>query len=117
MLIRYAIKFPPAIITPRTSLHFLAVSLILCGVAWVHISAMDDSLIGQHQKVDSSSSPRESDDKHSALDRERRAVKKNATPKQDFEKRLKVMEERRVTKRVPLLFRKLIEFGLGLQPD
>ena len=110
-------KFSPAISTPRTGLHFLAVSLILCGVAWVHISAMDDSLIGQHQKVDSSSSPRESDDKHSALHRERRAVKKNATPKHDFEKRLKVMEERRVTKRVPLLFRKLIEFGLGLQPD
>ena len=65
MLIRYAIKFPPAIITPRTSLHFLAVSLILCGVAWVHISAMDESLIGQHQEVDSSSSARESDDEHS----------------------------------------------------
>lgn len=94
-------KFSPAISKPpRTSLHFLAVSLMLCGVAWVHISAMDDSLIGQHQEVDSSSSPRESDDKHSVLHRQRRAVKKNATPKQDFEKRLKVMEERRVTKRV-----------------
>ena len=110
-------KFSPAISTPRIGLHFLAGSLILCGVAWVHISAMDESLIGQHQEVDSSSSPRESDDKHSVLYRERRAVKKNATPKQDFEKRLKVVEERRVTGRVPLLFRKLIEFGLGLQPD
>ena len=94
-------KFSPAISKPPcTGLHFLAVSLMLCGVAWVHISAMDDSLIGQHQEVDSSSSPRESDDKHSVLHRQRRAVKKNATPKQDFEKRLKVMEERRVTKRV-----------------
>ena len=75
-------KFSPAISTPpRTGLHFLAVSLILCGVAWVHISAMDDSLIGQHQDVDSGSSPRESDDKHSVLHRERRAVKKNATPR------------------------------------
>ena len=111
-------KFSPAISTPRTGLHFLAVSLILCGVAWVHISAMDESfLIGQHQEVDSSSSARESDDKHSVLHRERRAVKNNATHKQDFEKRLKAMEERRVTGRVPLLFRKLIEFGLGLQPD
>ena len=98
-------KFPPAISTPRTGLHFLAVSLILCGVAWVHISAMDDSLIGQHQEVDSSSSARESDDKHSVLHRERRAFKKNATPKQDFEKRLKIMEERRVTGHVPLSFR------------
>ena len=105
MLIRYAMKFPPAISTPRTGLHFLAVSLILCGVAWVHISAMDESLIGQHQEVDSSSSARESDDKHSVLHRERRAVKNNATHKQDFEKRLKVMEERRVTGHVPLLFR------------
>ena len=100
-------KFSPAISTPRTGLHFLAVSLILCGVAWVHISAMDDSLIGQHQDVDIGSSPRESDEKHSVLYRERRAVKKNATPKQDFEKRLKIMEERRVTGHVPLLFRKL----------
>ena len=99
-------KFSPAISKPpRTGLHFLAVLLMLCGMAWVHISAMDDSLIGQHQEVDSSSSPRESDDKHSVLHRERRAVKKNATPKQDFEKRLKIMEERRVTKRVALLFR------------
>ena len=98
-------KFPTAISTPRNGLHFLAVSLILCGVAWVHISAMDESLIGQHQEVDSSSSPRESDDEHSVLHRERRAVKKNATPKHDFEKRLKVMEERRVTGHVPLLFR------------
>ena len=95
-------KFPPAISTPRTGLHFLAVSLILCGVAWVHISAMDDSLIGQHQEVDSSSTPRESDDKHSVLHRERRAFKKDATPRQDFEKRLKIMEERRVTGHVPL---------------
>ena len=98
-------KFPPAISTPRNGLHFLAVSLILCGVAWVHISAKDESLIGQHQEVDSSSSARESDDEHSVLHRERRAVKKNATPKHDFEKRLKVMEERRVTGHVPLLFR------------
>ena len=104
MLIRYAMKFPPAISTPRTGLHVLAVSLILCGVAWVHISAMDDSLIGQHQEVHSSSSARETDDEHSVLHRERRAVKKNATPKQDFEKRLKLMEERRVTGHVPLLF-------------
>ena len=75
-------KFSPAISTPpRSGLHFLAVLLILCGVAWVHISAMDDSLIGQHQDVDSGSSPRESDDKHSVLHRERRAVKKNATPR------------------------------------
>ena len=96
-------KFSPAISTPRTGLHFLAVSLILCGVAWVHISAMDDSFIGLHQEVDSSSSPRESDDKHSVLLHKRRAVKKNTTPKQDFEKRLKIMEERRVTG--PLLFR------------
>ena len=111
-------KFSPAISKPpRTGLHFLAVLLMLCGVAWVHISAMDDSLIGQHQEVDSSSSARESDDKHSVLHRERRAVKNNATHKQDFEKRLKAMEGRRVTGRVPLLFRKLIEFGLGLQPD
>ena len=94
-------KFSPAISTPRTGLHFLAVSLILCGVAWVHISAMDESLIGQHQEVDSA---RESDVKHSVLHRERRAVKNNATHKQDFEKRLKVMEERRVTGHVPLLF-------------
>ena len=98
-------KFSPAISAPRTGLHFLAVSLILCGVAWVHISAMGDSLIGQHQEVDSSSNPRESDDKHSVLHRERRAFKKNATPKQDFEKRLKIMEERRVTGHVPLSFR------------
>ena len=98
-------RFPPAISTPRTGLHFLAVSLILCGVAWVHISAMDESLFGQHQEVDSSSILRESDDKHSVLHRERRAFKKNATPKKDFEKRLKIMEERRVTGRVPLLFR------------
>ena len=98
-------KFSPAISTPRTGLHFFAVSLILCGVAWVHITAMDESSIGQHQEVDSSSSPRESDDEHSVQHRERRAVKKNATPKQDFEKRLKVMEERRVTGHVPLLFR------------
>ena len=97
-------KFSPAVSTPRTGMHFLTVSLILCGVAWVHISAMDESLIGQHREVDSSSNPRESDDKHSVLHRERRAVKKNATPKQDFEKRLKVMEERRVTGSVPLLF-------------
>ena len=98
-------KFSPAISTPpRTGLHFLAVLLMLCGVAWVHISAMDDSLIGQHQDVDSGSSPRESDDKHSVLHRERRAVKKNATPKQDFDKRLKIMEERLVTGHVPLLF-------------
>ena len=75
-------KFSPAISTPpRSGLHFLAVLLILCGVAWVHISAMDESLIGQHQDVDSGSSPRESDDKHSVLHRERRAVKKNATPR------------------------------------
>ena len=75
-------KFSPAISTPpRSGLHFLAVLLILCGVAWVHISAMDESLIGQHQEVDSSSSARESDDKHSVLHRERRAVKKNATPR------------------------------------
>ena len=106
MLIQYAMRFSPAISTPpRTGLHFLAVSLILCGVAWVHISAMDDSLIGQHQDVDIGSSPRESDEKQSVLYRERRAVKKNATPKQDFEKRLKIMEERRVTGHVPLLFR------------
>ena len=98
-------KFSPAISTPRTSLHFFFFFLILCGVAWVHISAMDDSLIGQHQEVDSSSSARESDDKNSVLHRERRAVKKNATSKQDFEKRLKIMEERRVTGHVPLLFR------------
>ena len=97
-------KFSPAISTPRTGLHFLAVSLILCGVAWVHISAMDESLLGQHQEVDSSSSARESDVKHSVLHRERRAVKNNATHKQDFEKRLKVMEERRVTGHVPWLF-------------
>ena len=78
---------------------------------------MEDSLIGQQQEVDSSSSARESDDKQSVLNRERRAVRNNATHKQDFEKRLKTMEERRVTGRVPLLFRKLIEFGLRLQPD
>ena len=102
-------KFSPAISTPRTGLHFLAVSLILCGDAWVHISAMGDSLIGQHQEVDSSSSLRESDDKHSVLHRERRAFKKNATPKQDFEKRLKVMEKRQVKGRVPLLFRSAFE--------
>ena len=91
-------KLSPAV-TPRTGLRFVAVSVMFCTIL-VHISAMDDSLTGGPQGGDQnynrmSADGAETGQKQSLLYRERRTVKKNATPNlTDFEKRLKAVEER-----------------------
>ena len=82
------------------SLRFVAV-LVMCCAILNHISAMDDTLEGQRRGADHnfngvSADAGETDElKQSLLHRERRASKTNATPKQqDFEKRLKAVEQR-----------------------
>ena len=85
--------------TPHSGLRFVAVSVMFCAIL-VHIFAMDDSLTGGPQGGDQnynrvSDDGAETGEKQSLLYRERRTVKKNATPSlTDFEKRLKAMEER-----------------------
>ena len=96
--IRSEMKLFPSV-TPRGGLRFMAVLVICCTVV-IHISAMDETPKAQRRGEDQNSYRVSSDDaetveKQSLLHRGRRAVNKNATPKlSDFEKRLKVMEER-----------------------
>ena len=91
-------KFSPAD-KPCTGLRFVAVSVMFCAFL-VYISAMDDSLTEGPRRRDpksklASSDGAETGEKQSLLYRERRVVKKNATPNlTDFEKRLKAVEER-----------------------
>ena len=99
-LIRFAMKLSSAV-TPRTGLRSVAASVIFCAIL-VHISAMDDSLTGGPQGGDQnynrvSADSANTGEKQSLLYRGQRAVKNNnatPSPNQEFEKRLKAMEER-----------------------
>lgn len=82
------------------SLRFGAVLVMSCAIL-KHISATDDTLEGQRRGEDqnfdgvSADAGQTGERKQSLLHRERRASKTNATPKQqDFEKRLKAIEQR-----------------------
>ena len=92
-------KLSSSVITPRGGLRLVAV-LVMCCTILVHISAMDANMEGQRRREDQKANRVSADDaetgeKQALLNRERRGVKKNATPNMlDFEKRLKAMEER-----------------------
>ena len=95
-------KLSSSAITPRGGLCLVAV-LVMCGTILVHISALDENMEGQRRGEDQnanrvSADGPETGEKQSLLRRERRAVKKNATPSlPDIEKRLKAVEERYVS--------------------
>ena len=98
--IRSAMKLSSLVITPRGGLRLVAVLALCCSIL-VHISAMDENMEGRRRGEDQninrmSADGGETGEKQSLLNRERRAVKKNATPSPlpDFEKRLKAVEER-----------------------
>ena len=96
--IRYAMKLSP-VITPRGSLRFAALLLMSCAIL-AHIFAMPETLDGQRREDQglngvSADGTETGELKHSLLYRERRASKTNTTPRrQNFEKRLKAVEER-----------------------
>ena len=91
-------KLSPAI-TPRGGLQFVAVLLMCCAIL-AHIAAMAKTLDGERREDRtfngvSADGAETGELKQSWLYRERRAAKTNATPRhQDFEKRLKAVEER-----------------------
>lgn len=97
-LIRSAMKLSP-VITPRGGLRFAAL-LVMCCAILAHISAMPETPDGQRREDQSfngvSANGVETGElKQSLLYRERRASKTNTTPRrQNFEKRLKAVEER-----------------------
>ena len=95
-------KLSSSVITPRGGLRLVAVLVMCCSIL-VHISALDENMEGQRRGEDQntnrvSADGAETGEKQSLLHRERRAVKKNATPSlPDIEKRLKAVEDRYVT--------------------
>ena len=95
-------KLSSSVITPRGGLRLVAVLVMCCSIL-VHISALDENMEGQCRGEDQntnrvSADGAETGEKQSLLHRERRAVKKNATPSlPDIEKRLKAVEDRYVT--------------------
>ena len=92
-------KLSSSFITPCGGLRLVAVLVMCCSIL-VHISAMDENREGRRRGEDQninrvSDDGAETGEKQSLLNRERRAVKKNANPNMpDIEKRLKAMEER-----------------------
>ena len=91
-------NFSP-VITPRGALRFVAV-LMVCNAILVHIAAMHQSVEGTRRE-DPQTDPISSDgaetgeNQPSLLHRERRSVKKNATPTlSDIIKRLQALEKR-----------------------
>ena len=86
-------KLSPAV-TPRTSLRFLAVSVMFCAIL-VHIFALEEKLARKLREEDRVSEGTNVGEKQSQLYRDRRTVKNNATPNlSDFANRLKDLEER-----------------------
>ena len=74
------------------SLRFLQAVLVMCCAILVHISATEED---QNFNGVSADGTETGELKQSFLHRERRAAKNNATPEQqDFEKRLKAVEQR-----------------------
>ena len=83
-------KLSPAV-TPRTSLRFVAVSVMFCAIL-VDIFALEEKLAREEDRV---SEGTEVGGKQSQLYRDRRTVKNNATPNlSEFANRLKDLEER-----------------------
>ena len=96
--IRFAMELSSSVIPPRGALRLVAVLVMCCSIL-VHISAIGENMEGQRgedQNVNRvSADGAKTGEKQSLLNRERRAVKKNATPNTpDIEKRLKALEER-----------------------
>ena len=86
-------KLSPAV-TPRTSLRFLAVSVMFCATL-VNIFALEEELARKPLEEDRVYEGTEVGEKQSKLYRDRRTVKNNATPNlSDFANRLKDLEER-----------------------
>ena len=80
--------------TPRTSLRFLAVSVMFCA-SLVNIFALEEKLARKLREEDRVYEGTEVGEKQSKLYRDRRTVKNNATPNlSDFANRLKDLEER-----------------------
>ena len=89
----FKMKSSPAV-TPRTSLRFVAVSVMFCAIL-VHIFALEEKLARKLREEDRVSEGTEVGEKQSKLYRDRRTVKNNATPNlSDFANRLKDLEER-----------------------
>ena len=93
-----AMKLSP-VITPRGGLRFAALLLMCCAIL-AHISAMPETPDGQRREDQGfhrvfADGAETGELKQSLLYRERRASKTNPTPRpQNFEKRLKAVEER-----------------------
>ena len=88
------------VVTPRGGLRFVAV-LVMCCAILAHVSATAKTPDGQRRGDEQNFNGVSADGsetgelKQSLLNRERRAVQTNATPRlRDFEKRLKAMERR-----------------------
>ena len=90
----FKMKLSPAV-TPRTSLRFLAVSVMFCAIL-VNIFALEKELARKPREEDRVfNEGTEVGEKQSKLYRDRRTVKNNATPNlSDFANRLKDLEER-----------------------
>ena len=89
----FKMKLPPAV-TPRTSLRFVAVSVMFCAIL-VDIFALEEKLARKPREEDRVSEGTEFGGKQSQLYRDRRTVKNNATPNlSEFANRLKDLEER-----------------------
>ena len=89
----FKMKLSPAV-TPRTSLRFVAVSVMFCAIL-VDIFAREEKLARKPREEDRVSEGTEVGGKQSQLYRDRRTVKNNATPNlSEFANRLKDLEER-----------------------
>ena len=81
-------------VTPRTSLRFVAVSVMFCAIL-VDIFALEEKLARKPREEDRVSEGTEVGGKQWQLYRDRRTVKNNATPNlSEFGNRLKDLEER-----------------------
>ena len=89
----FKMNLSPAV-TPRTSLRFVAVSVMFCAIL-VDIFALEETLARKPREEDRVSEGTEVGGKQSQLHRDRRTVKNNATPNlSEFANRLKDLEER-----------------------